>query len=59
MFTDIRRTSAPDTLEATDPNVYPNFSITYTHAGINILNRIGRDPMKVYRKPDVFGITVT
>ena len=59
MFTDIRRTSTPDTLEAIDPNVYPNFSITYTHAGINILNRIGGDPMKVYRKPDVFGITVT
>ena len=59
MFTDIRSTSTPDTLEATDPNVYPNFSITYTYARINILNRIGGDPMKVYRKPDVFGITVT
>ena len=59
MFTDIRNTSTPDTLEAIDPNVYPNFSITYTHAWINILNRIGGDPMKVYWNPDVFGITVT
>ena len=59
MLTDIRRTSTPDTLEAIDPNVYPNFSRTYTHAGTNILNCIAGDPMKVYRKPDVFGITVT
>ena len=41
MLTDIRRTSTPDTLEAIDPNVYPNFIITYTQVGINILNRIG------------------
>ena len=33
MFTDIRRTSTPDTLEAIDPDVYPNFSINlYTRA---------------------------